>query len=66
MILEQDGGIGEEGAEWLGLELVGGLDEMRMLTLRKRNIWRIGFLQSPFSNVGEVVGVAFVVSDELL
>ena len=37
----KDGGIGEEGDEWLGVELVGGLAEMRMLTSRESNIRRI-------------------------
>jgi hypothetical protein len=56
--------IGEEGAEWLGPELAGGLAEMRMLKSRELNIRRIGSVQFPFSNVGEVVDV--VVDDGLL
>ena len=60
----KDDGIGEEGAEWLGVELVGGLAEMRMLTSRESNIRRIRSVQFPFSNVGEAVGV--VVDDGLL
>ena len=61
--LGQDGSVREEGA-WLGPELVGGLAEMRMLlTLKESNIRRIGSVQFPFSNVGEVVGV--VVDDGL-
>jgi hypothetical protein len=48
---------------------VGDLPEMRMLILNpcKRNIRRIGSLQSPNrAPVGEVVGVAVVVGDGLL
>ena len=37
----KDGGIGEEGDDCLGVELVGGLAEMRMLTSRESNIRRI-------------------------
>ena len=61
-LLETYDGIGKEGA---GVVLVGGLAEMRMLTSGERNIWRIGSLQSPFSNV-VVLGVVFVVGGGLL
>ena len=50
------------------LKLVGGLSEMRMLMLTsfKRNIRRIGSLQSTNSSpVGEVISVAVVVGDVL-
>jgi hypothetical protein len=57
----------EDGTGELGMELIGGLVEMRMLTSGERNIWRIGSLQSVNSNpVEEVVGVAVVVGDGLL
>jgi hypothetical protein len=67
LLLKPDGEIGEKGAGELGMGLLGGLFEMRMLTSRERNIWRIGTLQSVNSSpVEEVVGVAVVASDELL
>jgi hypothetical protein len=57
----------EERAGDLGVELIGGLVEMRMLTSGESNIWRIGSLQSVNSNPFEqVVGVAAVVGDGLL
>lgn len=60
-------GFGKEGAGELGMELIGGLVERRMLTSGERSIWRIGSLQSVNSNpVEEVVGVAVGVSDGLL
>jgi hypothetical protein len=65
LLLKPD--CGEEGTGELGKELIGGLVEMRMLTSGERNISRIGSLQSVNSNPFEqVVGVAVVVSDELL
>jgi hypothetical protein len=39
---------------------------MRTLKSRERNIRRIGSLQSPFSNAGEVAVVVLIVGDGLL
>jgi hypothetical protein len=70
LLLKADCGIEEEEAGELGMELIGGLVEMRMLTWdSERNIWRIGSFQCVDSNsVEEVgdVGVAVVVGDGLL
>jgi hypothetical protein len=38
LLLKPNCGIGEEGAGELGMELIGGLVEMRMLTSWERNI----------------------------
>ena len=65
-LLEPEFGVREEGAGELGMELVGELVEMRILTSGdlERNIWRIGSVQSVNSNPAEqVVGVAVVVGD---
>lgn len=67
LLLKPDCAIGEKGPGDMGIELIGGWVEMRMLTSGERNIWRIGSLQSVNSNpVEEVVGVATVVGDGLL
>lgn len=58
--------VREEGVRGLGMELVGELVEMRILTSGnlERNIWRIGSVQPVNSNPAEhVVGVAVVVGD---
>jgi len=71
MVLESGGGLGKEGPEWPELKLVIDLSKMRKVMLTpgscERNIRRIGSLQSPNrAPVGEVIGVAVVVGDELL
>ena len=66
LISELDGGNGEGRAESPRLELVGESGEIRILTSLEDIIRRIGPFQSPIrSPVGEVVGVAVVVGDEL-
>jgi hypothetical protein len=71
MVLESGGGLGKEGPEWPRLKLVGDLSNMRKVMSTpgscERNIRRIGSLQSPNrAPVGEVIGVAVVVGNELL
>jgi len=69
LLLCTDDGIGKERGKEVWLALAGGLSEMRilMLTSWERNIRRIGSLQSSISDpVGETVGDADIVGDELL